>query len=126
MTEEHIRLLYAIADRIKTGRELMGSKWGNCEAEHIALQILAGSRAVHRKHGEAFSWQGLGTQKSGSGISNPEGVGRLLRDGSIVLEEYDGDLKPENDVVISENGKPMVFRPTPSLLYYAASQMGVE
>lgn len=120
--KEHFDLLRKVKAGIKHGREMMGSKWNNCEAETIALQIISGCANVLETHGEAFSWQGKGTLASGPHVDNPGGVQRLINDGSIVIESYEGDAEPSKNVVMV-SGKPQIFRITPSLLHYAASMV---
>ena len=87
-------LLLKVADKIKTGWELCGSKWQNCEAETIVCQAICSCALNFREHGDAFSWQGKGTQcVSGGGLAdNPKGMQSLLDDKCIVLEPYTGQL----------------------------------
>ena len=117
-----IDLLYAVADSIHTGWELCDSRWQKSEAEHIACQAITSCALNHRKHGDAFSWQGTGTKSvSGGGLANnPAGMRLLLDDDCIVLEPYDGPLTPPEDIVHDDRGRPMVIRVTNRLLHYAA------
>ena len=121
---EHDQKLYSVAGRIKTGRELMGSKWQNCEAETIAVQTISACALNGRNHGEELSWCGqsvfFGRQLCGT--NNSRGLHILLDDGSLVLEEYTGALTPP-DGTATQNGRPLVLRVTESLLAYAASEL---
>lgn len=124
MSTEDQKLLLKLAAKIKTGWELCGSKWKNCEAETIALQTISACAMNLRNHNEALSWQGTGTLLRGNdGTNNPKGVASLVDDGSLILEEYTGELTSPDQTVRAESGKPMVFRVTRVLLHYAASMI---
>lgn len=118
-------LLCSVADSIKHGRELMGSKWGSCEAEVIACQAIGSCALNFRKHGDAFSWQGTGTKIiSGGGLgNNPKGMASLINDRSIKVEPYEGKLKSPEDTVRDKQGRPMVIRISNNLLHYAAGMI---
>jgi len=121
MRPSDIELLYSVADHITTGWELSGSRWQNCEAETIACQVICSARANHRRCGDAFSWQGSGTQcRSGAGlVDNPHGLKLLLDDECIILDPYSGEQVPPERTVYNAEGQPMVIRPTFHLLEYA-------
>lgn len=126
MDEEVIELLLRVADALKTQHALMGSKWRSCEAEIIAFQTLKASAKNYRKHGEAMSWAGTGLCliQNGGIVNNPKGLGRLLADNSLVVDQYDGPLRPEDaDDIQIRDGKFVVLRPTPELVRYAASMV---
>jgi hypothetical protein len=131
LSEEMKAKLLEITEGPLTGRELMGSKWGNCEAETIAMQCLASCAYNLKKHGDAFSFQGVGTKmRFGNGLSdNPKGMQSLLQDGSIIAEPYEGPVVPENGgktTVLDEHGKWVCLRVTESLILYAAEIMGTQ
>ncbi|MEO6077184.1 MAG: hypothetical protein ABIP54_00155 [Candidatus Andersenbacteria bacterium] len=115
-------LLYKVAERIKNGREMMGSKWQNTEAEVIAMQTIVACCSNHKKHGDALSWLGrsatVGRQVCGT--DNSRGLQMLVTDGSIVIEQYKGSLRP-SDNTSDDGGVPLVLRVTNSLLEYANS-----
>ncbi len=79
-------LLLKAAKLIKTGNELMGSKWQNCEAEVIATQTVCACANNFTDHGEAISWQGKGTLagRAVCGTDNAHGLGLLIKDGMLV------------------------------------------
>ena len=110
-----------VRKHVKSGSELMGSRWKNCEAETIALQTICACGLNLEKDGEAISWQGAGTLR----FNNSDGVKRLLNDGMIVLESYDNPLglKIPKGTVCAEDGKPMVFKCTEKLLDYVIAFM---
>jgi len=113
------------------GYELMGSKWRNCEAETIAAQCLASCAYNLKKHGDAFSFQGVGTQMTGGMglVDNPKGMRSVVQDGSIIVEPYEGPIQPDNggrDIVRNEHGKWMCLRVTESLILYAAEMIMPE
>jgi len=120
-----IALLYEVADKIKTGWELCGSRWGNSEAETIACQAIASCRLNHRNHGDAFSWAGKGLRAGGGCMvfDNPKGMRSLLDDKCIVIEPYTGPLTPSEPETIQsdDRGKFMVLRVTDRLLHYVKS-----
>ncbi len=123
-----IELLYQVADAIKTGWELCGSCWENCEAETIACQAIGSCRLNHKTHGDAFSWQGGGTcVSSGNGVvDNRKGMHSLEEDRCIVVEPYVGHLRAPKGTVRNDNGQPMVIRVTRRLLHYAAFMCDVH
>lgn len=112
---------------IKTGREFMGSRWKNCEAEVIALQTIGACGFNLEKHNAAISWQGASTLNvSGGGlVNNLNGIKILLKDGVITLEPYDNILGLEvpQGTVHADDGRPMVFKCTEGLLDYAIKFM---
>lgn len=115
-------LLLKAAGLIKTGNELMGSRWQNCEAEVIATQTICACAKNFKDYGEAISWQGKGTLagRAMSGTNNAHVLGLLLKDGMIVSEKFTGDLKPSKpDTIAMEDGKYLVLRCTEKLLHYA-------
>lgn len=122
--------LLLLREIITTGRELMGSKWGNAEAEVIAIQTICACGLNLEQHNDAFSWQGINTtQRHGIFlIDNPKGVDLLLSDESLTLEEYDNpqNLEVPESTVMSEAGKPMIFRCSETLLNYAIKFMGLN
>jgi hypothetical protein len=113
----NIELLYEVAGRIKSGWEMMGSHWGNHQAEVIACQSIVACRNNHKECGDAFSWDTLIT-----GSGNGEGLRLLLEDDCIVIEEYGGDLAPPSDTR-TENGKPRIIRVTDKLLEYVDAKV---
>lgn len=120
-------VLQRIAAKVKTGYEFMGSKWGNCEAEVIALQTLTACAVNEREHGEALSWLGQGCLRGRdmAGTDNAGGLARVLKDGSLVKERYTGNLTPPLGTA-TEGGKPLVLRCSDSFLLYAASLLKVK
>jgi len=122
-----IELLRRVADAITTGFELCGSRWNKAEAEFIACQAISSCRLNYQNHGDAFSWQGTGTLKSGGNglVNNNAGLQLLIEDGCIVLEPYNGELVAPADAVRDAAGLPMVIRITQRLLETAASMCGV-
>jgi hypothetical protein len=128
LSEEMKTKLLEITEGL-TGYELMGSKWRNCEAETIAAQCLASCAFNLKKHGDAFSFQGVGTRITGGMgiVNNPKGMNSLISDGSIIVEPYDGPVKPDNggkDIVLDDHGRWMCLRVTESLILYAAGMIG--
>lgn len=113
-------LLGKVAAKITTGYELMGSKWQNCECETIAMQTISACATNFKNHGDAFSWLGRGALRGRApcGINNAQGLGRLLQDGSLTQESYEGPLSPP-DTTAAENGLPQILRVTDALLEYA-------
>ena len=123
-----ITALYDVADAITTGRELCDSRWQKTEAELIACQAIGLCALNHRKHGDAFSWQGLTTKAiGGNGLfDNPAGIGLLIDDGCIVLEPYKGPLTAPQTTVRDADGRPVVIRVTRRLLDYAAEHIAAN
>ena len=119
--------LETIASRIKTGWELCGSKWDNCESETIALQVISACNNNLKSKGDAFSWLAgsCTTGRQQCGTNNARGLQMLIDDGSIVREDYTGPHEAPAGTA-THNDKPQVLRVTNSLLLYAASQMKVE
>lgn len=120
-------LLKKAAKLFKTGRELMGSKWENCEAEVIAMQTICACANNLKIHGEAISWQGEGTLtgRARCGTDNAHGLGLLLKDDMIISEEFTGTLKPSKRAGIAmENGNYLVLRCTEKLLHYVIGFVG--
>lgn len=120
-------LLQNAASLIKTGNELMGSKWQNCEAEVIAMQTICACARNLKDHGEAISWQGNGTLvgRQQCGTNNANGLNLLLRDGMIISEEFIGTLEPsEPDKIATKDGKYLVLRCTEKLLNYFIEFVG--
>ena len=114
--------LHRVADAIKTGYELMGSRWQNCEAETIACQVIANCHSNYCKYGNAITWQHKNVLRSSG---NENGLRILLDDKCIILEPYEGILTAPDDTVCDEDGRPMVIRATPRLLEYAAVKCDV-
>lgn len=128
LTPELLALLQKVAKKCNN-YSLMDSKWQNSEAETIASQCLASCALNHREHGDAFSWASTNLDAIGGNglVNNPDGLGRLTRDGSIIVEEYNGPLKPKKPSEIQQrNGKFLVLRVTAALIYYAASELKVK
>lgn len=120
----NLELLAAVAAKIKTGYELMGSKWSNAEAELIAVQTISACQMNQKDHGDAFSWL-AGSATTGRrqcGTNNARGLAMLIEDGSLVQEDYAGTLTSPPGTAI-HNGKPQVLRVTNRLLHYAASMV---
>lgn len=113
-------LLKKVAAKIKTGYELMGSKWQNSEAEVIAMQTINACKNNLKDHGDAFSWLGGNATRGRAqcGTDNARGLGKLIADGSLVQEDYTGPLTPP-DGTATHNGKPQILRVTDALLAYA-------
>ena len=112
--------LTAVAARIKSGMEFCGSKWGQTEAEVIALQTLSASSANRVKYGDAFSWVGgglLGGRRV-CGTDNRRGLQLLIDDGCVVVEDYTGSLACPPGTA-TRNGVPQVLRVTNKLVQYA-------
>lgn len=127
LTPLNTELLLSLGSSIKTGWELCDSKWKKGETELIALQTLSAAANNLKDHGEALSWAGKNvfSGRQICGTDNAFGVDQLINDGSIIVEPYIGNLapkKPEN-IATDENGNFLVFRPTNSLIYYAASMI---
>lgn len=119
-------LLRKVAERLVTGYELFGSKWGNCEAEVIAMQTIKACQRNLDHHGVAFSW--LSTNAVAAlrpdGTNNAHGLQLLLQDGSLVQDDYLGALQPPAGTY-RVNGMSQVLRVTDALLLYAASMLSV-
>lgn len=119
--------LLLLKEEINSYFNLMGSKWGNTEAEIIAIQTICACGLNLEQHGDAFSWQGTGTTVTSGGrlFDNPKGVNSLLADTSLILEEYENpqNLEVPKGTVYSNNDKPMIFRCTEKLLDYAIKFM---
>lgn len=114
-------LLEKAASVFKSGNELMGSQWQNCEAEVIATQTIKACALNLKNHGEALSWLGNSarTGRQNCGTRNGQGLARLVREGFIVEETYEGSLKPSNPEEIHQvDGKYTVLRCTEKLLKY--------
>lgn len=125
LSQKMLDLLVQIADKM-TGYELMGSKWQNCEAETIASQTICACALNYKNHGEAFSWCGVGTRGIGGNglVNNPRGMGKVVNDGSIIVDWYDGPLKPKDpDTIIQKDGKFCILRCSESLIWYAAGMV---
>ena len=119
--------LETVASNIKTGWELCGSKWGNCESETIALQTISACALNLKNKGDAFSWLAgsctIGRQRCGT--DNAHGLQMLIDDGSVIQESYTGPHEaPEGTAM--RDGLPQVLRVTNSLLLYAASEMKID
>jgi hypothetical protein len=120
-------LLRKVAERLVTGYELFGSKWGNCEAEVIAMQTIKACQRNLDHHGVAFSWLST-TATAGrgrDGTDNAHGLQLLLQDGSLVQDDYLGALQPPAGTQ-RINGMSQVLRVTDALLLYAAEMLSVS
>lgn len=119
-------LLRKVAERLVTGYELFGSKWGNCEAEVIAMQTIKACQRNLDYHGVAFSWLSITATSSRQldGTDNSCGLGMLLQDGSLVQADYLGALQPPAGTY-RVNGMAQVLRVTDVLLLYAAKMLSV-
>lgn len=117
-------LLLQVAGKITTGRELMGSRWQNCEAEVIALQTISACALNLKDHGEALSWldKNCTNGRQMDGTNNSSGLQLLLDDRCLVMEAYTGPLKPPAGIA-QKAGRPLVLRCTDRLLHYAASEI---
>ena len=129
--QKHLKLMKHL-EKISTWlkenhRQLMGSKWNNCEAEVIASQTVHACANNFKEHGEALSWLGRGClrERAVCGTDNKSGLQRLLDDGSLVLEAYTGSLQPAEDTA-TFGGKPQVLRVTPNLLEYIAAHYNLK
>ncbi len=125
MKQDLLNLLVKVGEKIDQ-YSLMGSKWGNCEAEVIAAQALASCAYNYKTHGDAFSFytKSLGSIGGNGLVNNPKGVGSLVNDGSIVVEEYTGSVTPDNpDKIVQKKGKYVVLRVSEALILYAAGQI---
>ena len=120
-------LLKKVADKLREGRHLMGSKWQNCEAEMIAEQTIVASDANLEAHGTAFSWlnQNALRGRQQCGTDNARGLGQLLDDGSLTQEDFGGSVRPPEGTA-RDRGMPQVLRVTNNLLHYAASVLKVD
>lgn len=120
-------LLNAVADKLNDFGALMGSKWQNCEAEVIASQTICACRNNLADHGDAFSWLMASATRGRAmcGTNNSAGLQRLIDDGSLIVEDYAGDLSAPSGVAVVE-GKSQVLRVSDSLLLYAASHMKLK
>jgi hypothetical protein len=120
----HTQLLRKIAAKIKTGSELMGSRWQNCEAEVIALQTISACALNLKQHGDAFSWlaESCTRGRNQAGTNNSRGLQLLTDDQCLLVEPYAGPAKAPKGTA-TRDGKPLVLRCTPRLLHYAASEM---
>lgn len=113
-------LLVKVAAKIKTGYELMGSKWQNCECEVLAMQTIAACAFNFKTHGDAFSWLNSNATRGRAmcGGNNAQGLDRLIREGQFVRESYEGELSPPKGIARAD-GKPEILRATDALLEYA-------
>lgn len=118
--------LHIVAASINGGYAFMGSKWKNYEAEYMAAQTIKACELNLRQHGEAFSWQGKNTLSAGGNglVNNKQGVNILIADGDFLLEPYNGQVCAPEGIVLSEDGRPMVFRCTDKVLDYAMQFLG--
>lgn len=114
-----ISKLAKVAAALKDPYALMGSKWRNCEAEVIAWQTIKACAANEAEHGEAISWLGRGclSGRQLDGTNNARGLAKLVEDGALVREVYEGTL-PAPESTAQEDGRPLVLRVTPELLNY--------
>lgn len=92
----------------------------NYESEYIAAETIKACLFNLKQHGEAFSWQGKNTLAThGNGlVDNKKGVSVLLSNGDFILEPYSGNAIAPAGTVLSDDGRPMVFRCTEKLLDY--------
>lgn len=120
-------LLLKAAAQIKTGYELMGSKWGNCESEVIMCQTLAACAKNLQDHGEALSWAmpNCWAPKDMHHNNNARGLQRLMADGDLVVEDYTGKLTPAKGVKVHK-GFPQVFKITEQGLHYCLGLTGTK
>lgn len=123
MNTEHLK---KVAAAIKTGHEMMGSKWQNCEAEVIALQTVSACALNLKNKDDAFSWLAgsCTTGRQQCGTNNARGLQMLLDDGSLIQESYTGKHKAPSETA-THDGKPQILRVSQHLLKYVASQMKV-
>lgn len=117
-------LLLQVAKKIHHNRVFMGSKWKKMEAEHIAAQTISACADNLKKNNDAFSWlmNSATTGRQNCGTNNAHGLHIVLDDGSFIMEDYSGPLKPPQDV-FTKNGKPQVLRCTDKVLQYAISTL---
>lgn len=106
--------LTRVADMLTADRDLMGSKWQNCEAAALVSQIIAACKNNLERHGDAFSWATYRMAWEASGIPI---VGKKSTS-DLLLVAYDGPLCRPDGVAVNEHGKPLVFRVTQELLDY--------
>ena len=120
-SEEYLNLLRKVGHRLTSKWVFLGSKWQNAESETIAYQAIVSCHHNLNAIGESMSWyhKTLLTENRLRGALNASGLRTLVDDGSIVVEEYHGDLQPPDNTLMSKSGAPMVLRVTPSLLNYA-------
>lgn len=113
--------LKIVAESMHDEYALMGSRWGKGESEYIAFETIKACAFNLRERGEAFSWQGKNTLATyGNGlVDNKKGMRVLLNSGDLISEPYHGNATAPAGTVLSEDGKPMVFRCTEKLLDYA-------
>jgi len=115
----HKDLLAVVAKVVKDNWSLCGSRWNNCEAEYLAAETIHACHLNATKHEDAFSWLGMGAREvHGNGlINNGMGLERLIRDKSIVQEDYNGPLSaPRTTLTI--DGKPQILRCGEEFLHY--------
>lgn len=122
-----MKYLETIASQIKTGWELCGSKWKNCEAETIVLRTISACANNLKSKGDAFSWLAgsCTTGRQQCGTNNARGLQMLINDGSIVQEDYTGPHEPPAGTA-THDSKPQVLRVTNSLLLYVVSHMKID
>lgn len=120
-------LLKRIAAELKDYGQFMGSKWGNCEAEVLAMQTLGACALNLEKYGEPFSWLMTSAMngRQQDGTNNANGLRILLDDKSVEVRDYDGPAAaPVN--VARKDGKPQVLVVTDKMLTYAASMLEIS
>lgn len=120
-------LLKQAAALIKTGNELMGSIWQNCETEVAATQTVCACATNLREHGEAISWLSTNALRGRQvcGTDNASGIARLVDGGYVVREVYTGNLTPPAKTA-QKGGKPEVLRCTDKLLHYVIGAVGAK
>lgn len=116
----NVMLLKKIADILrKNQNSLMGSRWQNIEAETIATQAICSCFYNYEKTGDPFSWANktVASRDVLSGVDNGSALSRLIREGSVIMETYQGNSDcPQNTLHI--DGAPQILRVTNELLEY--------
>jgi len=119
-------MLQKVAKKIRTGRELMGSVWQNAECEAIATQTISACAKNEAEHNDAFSWlhSNATAGRASCGTNNAKGLARLIDEGYLTKETYEGTLTPPNPDEIAMKGKKfLILRVTDKLLQYANSKI---
>ena len=116
----NVKLLEKIADILRKNQDyLMGSRWQNIEAEVIATQAICSCFYNYKKTGDSFTWanKNVTSRSLLSGVDNESALSCLIREGSIIMEMYTGNLDcPQNTLHI--DGVPQILRVTNDLLEY--------
>lgn len=120
-------LLKLVAEKVKSNWDLCNSKWQNCESEVLVAQTIHACAFNLEKHGDAFSWLNENATRGMQvcGTNNAWALEGLVKEGSIVICDYDGSAEAQEGTVRMK-GKPQVVRMTEPLLRYVASHVKIK